>query len=93
MPDMPQIKTRNIVWPLGATEVSQVEQNQAGLPQSRVISRVMIVLIINQLIKLSIINNTLRYVKHHSGNLNRKLRFVNEYEWTDGHIGELVLLI
>ena len=71
MPEMPQIKTKNIVWPLGATEVSQVEQNQAGLPQSRVISRVMIVLIINQLIKLSIINNTLSYVKHHSGNSDR----------------------
>ena len=46
---MPHIKTRNIFWPLGATEV---EQNQAGLSQwKRFISRVMTASIKNQLIQ------------------------------------------
>ena len=49
---MPHIKTRNIFWPLGATEVRQVEQNQAGLSQlKRFISRVMTASIKNQLIQ------------------------------------------
>ena len=44
-------KDQKYFWPLGATEVSQVEQNQAGLSQlKRFISRVMTASIKNQLI-------------------------------------------